>query len=489
MRKIAAILCAGLLAFGLLVFLKGLRPLPAQAGTYDVCFSGCYYINIQDAIADVADGATITLAPETFQENLVITRTVTLVGAGKNSTVIDGSGSVSFEPAVSNVGVLTLTNMTLTGGNSDAGGGGLLNDGTAFLQNVVVTNNRASASSSGGGIENIGTLVIENSEITNNSVNGGDGGGIDNLGVLTMTQVVIRGNQATLNDSFGGGLSHLGTWLMADYITVTENSAGYGGGAIFDIFGASGVGYVQNSTIMSNSARFEGAGLNIFFGEVFISRTLIYGNTSQQSGGGVANSGDLVLAESAVFSNTAVSKNGGGVFNSVALTMTNTTLSGNLADRGAGLYNGSTTFTATAVLNNVTIYNNISAQPGVAVTNDSASNDVVQVENSVMAGSHGFANCAGAITSAGYNLSDDGSCGLVAAGDVANTNPQLKPLQNDGGTMTHAPLLLSPLLDAGNNASCTAVDQRGSPRPAGTACDIGAVELTVSHLYLPVVLK
>ncbi len=489
MRKISAILCAGLLAFGLLGLLKGLRPLPTQAGTYDVCFSGCYYINIQDAIADVADGATITLAPETFQENLVVTRTVTLVGAGKNSTILDGSGSVSFEPAVSNVGTLTLTNLTLTGGNSESGGGGLLNDGTAFLQNVAVTNNRASASSSGGGIANNGTLVIENSEISNNSVNGGDGGGIDNQGVLTMTHVTIDRNRATLNSSFGGGLSHLGLWLMADHITVTENSAGYGGGVLIDIFATGGVGYVQNSTIMSNSARFEGAGVHIFFGDAFISQTLIYGNTSQQSGGGVANSGDLVLAQSAVFSNTAVSQNGGGLFNNGILTVTDTTLSGNLADLGAGLYNGSTSFTATAALNNVTIYNNISAQPGVAVANDSASNDVVRVENSVLAGSQGFANCAGTITSDGHNLSDDTSCGLAAAGDVVNTNPQLQPLKSDGGTMIHVPSLFSPLLDAGNDATCTAVDQRGNPRPSGTACDIGAVEQAISRLYLPAILK
>jgi hypothetical protein len=489
MRKISAILCAGLLAFGLLGLLKGLRPLPTQAGTYDVCFSGCYYINIQDAIADAADGATITLAPETFQENIVVTRTVTLVGADKNSTIIDGSGSVSFEPAVSNVGTLTLTNMTLTGGNSESGGGGLLNDGTAFMQNVIVTNNRASALSSGGGIANTGTLVIENSEITNNAVNGGDGGGIDNQGVLTMTHVVINRNRATLNSSFGGGLSHLGAWLMADHITVTENSAGYGGGVIIDIFASGGKGYVQNSSIMSNSARFEGAGLHVFFGEAFISQTLIYGNTSQENGGGVANSGDLVLAQSVVYSNTAAAQNGGGIFNNGLLTVTNTTLSSNLADLGAGLYNGSPSFTATAVLNNVTIYNNISAQPGVAVTNDSASYNVVLVENSVLAGSHGFANCAGTITSAGHNLSDDASCGLAAAGDAANTDPQLKPLQADGGTMIHALSLSSPLLDAGNDETCTAVDQRGNPRPAGAACDIGAVEQAISRLYLPAIVK
>jgi hypothetical protein len=65
-----------------------------------------------------------------------------------------------------------------------------------------------------------------------------------------------------------------------------------------------------------------------------------------------------------------------------------------------------------------------------------------------------------------------------------NTNPQLGPLQNNGGpTPTQALPAGSPAVDAG---SCTdilgaqlTIDQRGVPRPqpAGGKCDIGAYEL------------
>ena len=56
----------------------------------------------------------------------------------------------------------------------------------------------------------------------------------------------------------------------------------------------------------------------------------------------------------------------------------------------------------------------------------------------------------------------------------------LLPLADNGGdfdTRTHALAMGSPALDASpDDASCPAVDQRGSPRPRGPACDIGAFE-------------
>ncbi len=59
----------------------------------------------------------------------------------------------------------------------------------------------------------------------------------------------------------------------------------------------------------------------------------------------------------------------------------------------------------------------------------------------------------------------------------ASTNPLLDPLQDNGGpTFTHALLQGSPAIDAAHNAHCLSTDQRGQPRPHGTACDIGAYE-------------
>jgi hypothetical protein len=63
------------------------------------------------------------------------------------------------------------------------------------------------------------------------------------------------------------------------------------------------------------------------------------------------------------------------------------------------------------------------------------------------------------------------------AGNDSFTDPKLGPLANNGGpTPTMALLPGSPAIDAGNTSLAPATDQRGFPRPAGLAADIGAFE-------------
>ena len=97
------------------------------------------------------------------------------------------------------------------------------------------------------------------------------------------------------------------------------------------------------------------------------------------------------------------------------------------------------------------------------------------------------ANCAGAVTSNGYNLSSDATCKFTNTGDLNNTDPMLGLLQYNGGpTQTNALLSGSPAVDAGNPNGCTdglghllKTDQRGKPRPDAEdtgGCDMGAYE-------------
>jgi hypothetical protein len=63
------------------------------------------------------------------------------------------------------------------------------------------------------------------------------------------------------------------------------------------------------------------------------------------------------------------------------------------------------------------------------------------------------------------------------AGGDSFADPKLGPLANNGGpTLTMALLPGSPAIDAGNTSLAPATDQRGFPRPAGLAADIGAFE-------------
>ena len=63
------------------------------------------------------------------------------------------------------------------------------------------------------------------------------------------------------------------------------------------------------------------------------------------------------------------------------------------------------------------------------------------------------------------------------AGNDTFPDPKLGPLADNGGpTLTMALLPGSPAIDAGNTSLAPTTDQRGFPRPAGLAADIGAFE-------------
>ena len=93
-----------------------------------------------------------------------------------------------------------------------------------------------------------------------------------------------------------------------------------------------------------------------------------------------------------------------------------------------------------------------------------------------------------AVTANDFNVfGHDGDAGVSGftpgSTDIVPNEPIggiLLPLADNGGdtdTRTHALAMGSPALDASpDDETCPAVDQRGSPRPRGPACDIGSFE-------------
>jgi len=194
----------------------------------------------------------------------------------------------------------------------------------------------------------------------------------------------------------------------------------------------------------------------------------------------------LTIRDSTVSGNAAyrgfftVGSAGGGVFSAHCTfsgysTIINSTLSGNSASSGGGI------FARGAAINNSTLSGNSAGRGG-----GGGISGVATIQNSIVANNSG-GNCAGTMTSNGYNLSSDGSCNFNGPGDLNNTNPMLGPLQNNGGpTQTMAVPSGSPAVDAGNPSGCTdgsghllKTDQRGQPRPDAEdtgGCDMGAYE-------------
>jgi hypothetical protein len=238
----------------------------------------------------------------------------------------------------------------------------------------------------------------------------------------------------------------------------------------------------------------DGGGIYIGDTHIVTLNDCVIKDNQADRGGGIYNEGLLRMNRCTVSGNSAIYY-GGGIYSDSsgpggAMWLTNCTISGNSASEGGGgIYNN-----AWAGMSSVysTIANNqatgASAKGGGFNNWGQATFESTIVANNTAgeaAYNNGFTEPAqgGVTTSLGNNLCGDNSCGFDQSTDLPNTDPLLDPLQDNGGpTFTHALLHGSPAIDAGNNTGAPDTDQRGTPRPQGTTCDIGAYELTQSSV-------
>jgi parallel beta-helix repeat protein len=375
-------------------------------------------------------------------------------------------------------GTVTLTDSTLSGNTAYFSGGGIKNDngGMMTLTNSTINDNSATTVD-GGGIDNLGMAQLASSTVSGNSA-GHDGGGIDNWtdSTVELTNSIISGNTAG-ND--GGGIFNNGGVVTLTDSTISSNTTYTSGGGIKNDIG--GIVELTNSTVSGNTAiTQDGGGIDNFRdGTVKLTNSTVSGNTADRDGGGIDNWGE-----------------GNGEWGHSTVELTNSTVSGNTANYGGGIANQ-----GTVQLIHCTISRNTAYTDGGGIHNFFSR--AVELTNTVVASQTVGADCGGSpVTSFGYNLDSDGTCNLTGPGDITNTNPLLGPLKDNGGdTQTHALLTDSLAIDhIPNGVNCCGVvpldkDQRGETRPAdgdndGTAaCDIGAFEVQLPKIYLPIIMK
>ena len=450
--------------------------------------SGIYELTI--AGVDEDGGAT---------GDLDVTDDLTLSGEGENDTIISANGidrALHVRPVLNDVSV-DISDLTVRGGHAQftvgpesGAGAGLFVAPRVELTASRVTFRDGLADERGGGIYSeagvlSGSLTLFECTIAGNqgsTAKGGvGGGGIYKRGEATLIRTTVRDNTAGFLPA-GGIWNDSGPLTMIDS-AVEGNSAGVAGG-----IANGGTLAIISTTIGGNTSSTSGGGINAGGEGVTITGSTISGNVAEQEGGGIDFSGDpgvtMTITNSTISGNTAGTK-GGGIHNWVGGTveMTNVTVSGNTTqETGGGLYIQS----GAANLNNVTVANN-TAPPGPngsGIFNAAAN---VSLANTIVAGNGDGESCNTAMVSAGHNLEDGDTCGFARAGDLANTDPLLGPLEDDGGpTLTHSLLGGSPAIDAGNDASCAATDQRGISRPidgdgdGDAVCDIGGYEAETS---------
>jgi hypothetical protein len=291
---------------------------------------------------------------------------------------------------------------------------------------------------------------------------------------VSMSGMTLTGG----NRDTGGGIYNQGTLTLTN-MTITGNTATQVGGGISAASGSSLT--LVNSTVSDNTSTLEGGGI-FTAGSLTVTGSTISGNTSTQGGaGGIFAAANTIITNSAIIGNSAVAGGGGGIWTQNDVSITNTTISGNRSGSGGGIF-----FEGSLTLTNVTIANNNAAgYGGGGIYRAGGVFEVIAMRNSIVAGNSASVvapDISGAFTSQGNNLVQNraGSSGYIASDLPDGTNPLLGPLANNGGlSATHALLVGSPAINAGNNSFTTgATDQRGTgyARVVSGAVDIGAFE-------------
>ncbi|HWS90300.1 MAG TPA: tandem-95 repeat protein [Pyrinomonadaceae bacterium] len=411
-------------------------------------------------------------------------------------------------------------------------GGGILNGGVLTLTDVVVTGNSTGRGGSGGsfgafggfggGISSSGTLTMRNCTVSDNTTGqggtgssgstGGFGGGIQVTGTLNMSNCSVTGN-------------HTGTGAVGTSSNGSNGSGGSGGGIYAgDATSFNSATFNLTDTVISGNRTADTGGLNmdgghgggIAFerGTGTLTNCVISNNTTGKGtgssgqggrGGGIMTHGKLTVINSLISGNVTGTNGssgggvGGGVSNDDVLHMVNSTVSGNsttgVGASGAGVWNS-----GQATLINCTVAFNSGAGAtyggaGINTFNIFTLRNSIVARNTLSGGQNG-PDVVGSITVTGFNLigvADSTSSGFAhgANGDQVGSpatplDPNLGPLADNGGpTLTHALLGSSSAIDSGSNTlakdangNALGTDQRGAGRygGAGRVVDKGAYE-------------
>jgi hypothetical protein len=334
-------------------------------GTCDPAPGDC---TLREALTQTPGGEVVIVParPYVLADSITINSTHTLRGAGARTTTISLQTGVDDRVFFLDDATITISGVTITGGNNTTGpGGGIFVNSSAALNlsdSAVVGN----VADRGGGIYSLAPLDIKRSLIADNQALGGS------------------------DSAFGGGIEV-----------------------------ANGTATLENTTVTGNEALSE--------------------------------------------IDNGVTGRGGGIYTSSDLDLHNVTIAGNEAgvgERGAG----------------------------GGLFQDFGSTDHRTVATNVLIARNFGYNCWGTATNqiqATNSLSDEAvtqdqlgpSCNTTLPTNLLVADTRLGGLANNGGpTNTMALLAGSPGIDAGG-APCPATDQRGSSRPRGARCDIGAYEV------------
>lgn len=195
---------------------------------------------------------------------------------------------------------------------------------------------------------------------------------------------------------------------------------------------------------------------------ILIENSSLVGNRTRGWGGAIVLTGEarLDMANSTISGNRAYFGGGLAMLNQSQATLTHVTIAKNRGHDAGGIYMS---------LHPVYLGDGKFGPDRVAL----------KLRNSIVAGNEG-GDCFARLNQNIGNLIGDGSCFAARSGD-----PKLADLAHSPAL--HELLDGSPAIDSADADYCLPSDQRGLPRPAGDACDIGAFESNLTRGMLPTV--
>ena len=417
------------------------------------------YPTVAAAIA-AADGSESIVLLRDVTENITINKSLTLNLGGftlsgdanaavvtisgdkpqvtvKNGTVTGGrnpqnGGGFAIDSAVVQLEDLTITGNEAVGGNGngEVGGGGIYaSHADVSMRIVTVSENSVTGSSSDGGgiLVRYGSLTMDGCHVERNTAPDCGGGMILRHSVLNAAKSFFENNTA----KFGAGIyfgdtpneaeegcsgehNHLITDSTISGNTVLDPENGIGGGMYV---GTTSNLTLRNSKLLNNDGATQGGAIVAYSaGTIELDGVSISENKAQSGAGilalctAVCNTDIRLLNGTAIDANTATGYGGGIYANAIAkelnVTVTNSSVSGNTAAGGAGIF---TYKSGSAVIN-------VDLQSG-AVMHDN--NAVVNMGGAIYA--YNAANINIAANSAVYNNTAAGYGGGIYA-SASNIN-------------------------------------------------------------------
>ncbi len=240
---------------------------------------------------------------------LTINEEVSIMGPDFTSggIIISGTNNSRVFEVASGASNVRFSFLTITQGDAGPsdGGGGLFNQGSnTLVESVTFVGNSAR---DGGAISNTGTgLQIQRSRIASNTAVGFGGGGIINSGTALINNSTITENVLTGMGGGGGGVATFGSTqqLQITSSTIARNTAAFAvGGGVFNLSTNANAISINNSTIAGNVA-LGGGGVQSNGGTANLTNVTIVGNAEFQdltnTAGGLGRAAGTVNSTNAI---------------------------------------------------------------------------------------------------------------------------------------------------------------------------------------------